>query len=254
MMVCLMLRLFSDIYSVFWIDLRNMWRHWKSTVASSLVLPLLYLVAFGYGLGRGLEVDGVSYLAFVIPGIVALTAFSISFNGAASKLQVDRFFYKSFDELLMAPVSLQSIVIGKALIGVLRGLISSVAIYVVSLILAPTILASPLFFLLLLLSCSVFALFGVMISLLVNSHQDMINFNTLVMLPMTFLCGTFFSLSQLPDAAKAVLYFLPLTHSSELLRAAALGQVFPWLSFAGLSAFGVAFFVGCIVALKRSSA
>jgi ABC-2 type transport system permease protein len=249
-----MLKILSDIFSIFWIDLRNMRRHWKSTVASSLVLPLLYLVAFGYGLGKGLEVDGVSYLSFVIPGIVALTAFSISFNGAASKLQVDRFFYKSFDELLMAPVSLQSIVIGKALVGVLRGLISSIAIYVVGLILAPTLLVSPLFFLLLLLSCFVFALFGVMTSLSLNTHQDMINFNTVVVLPMTFLCGTFFSLTQLPDIAKAVLYFLPLTHSSELLRATTLGQDFPWIAFVGLSTFGIAFFVGCMVALKKSSA
>ncbi len=248
-----MINAFNDIYSVLWVDLRNMRRHWKSTVATSLVLPLLYLVAFGYGLGRGIDVDGVSYLAFVIPGIVALTAFSTSFNGAASKLQVDKFFYKSFDELLMSPVSLESIVVGKALIGVLRGLISSVAIYAVGIVLAPTILVSPLFFLMLLLSCFVFAVFGVLIALVINSHQGMSTFSTLVMLPMTFLCGTFFSLSQLPDAAKAVLYFLPLTHSSELLRATVLGLPFPWLSLVALLGFGVAFFAGCMVALKKSS-
>ncbi len=244
---------FSDVYSVLWVDLRNMRRHWKSTVATSLVLPLLYLIAFGYGLGQGIDVDGVSYLSFVIPGIIALTAFSTSFNGAASKLQVDKFFYKSFDELLMSPVSSYSIVIGKALIGVLRGLISAVTIYAVGLVLAPTILVSPLFFLMLLLSCFVFALFGVLIALVINSHQGMSTFSTLVMLPMTFLCGTFFSLSQLPDIAKVVLYFLPLTHSSELLRATVLGQPFPLLPFVGLLVFGVAFFVGCMVALKKSS-
>jgi ABC-2 type transport system permease protein len=245
---------FSDVYSVLWADLRNMRRHWKSTVATSLVLPLLYLVAFGYGLGQGVDVDGVSYLAFVIPGIVALTAFSTSFNGAASKLQVDKFFYKSFDELLMSPVSSCSIVVGKASIGVLRGLISAITIYAVGLALASTILLSPLFFIMLLLSCFVFALFGVFIALVINSHQGMSTFSTLVMLPMTFLCGTFFSLSQLPDVAKAVLYFLPLTHSSTLLRATVLGQSFPWLSFVGLLSFGVAFFLGCIWALKKSSA
>ena len=248
-----MMNALNDIYSVLWVDLRNMRRHWRSTVATSLVLPLLYLVAFGYGLGRGINVDGASYLAFVIPGIVALTAFSTSFNGAASKLQVDKFFYKSFDELLMSPVSLQSIVVGKALIGVFRGLISSVAILAVGIILAPTLIVSPLFVFVLLISCFVFALFGVFIALVINSHQGMSTFSTLVMLPMTFLCGTFFSLSQLPDAAKAVLYFLPLTHSSELLRATVLGQPFPWLSFVGLLGFGVAFFVGCMVALKRNS-
>ncbi len=244
---------FNDIYSVLWVDLRNMRRHWKSTVATSLVLPLLYLVAFGYGLGQGINVDGVSYLSFVIPGIVALTAFSTSFNGAASKLQVDKFFYKSFDELLMSPVSLQSIVLGKACIGVIRGLISSIAIYMVGFILAPTILVNPLFFLMLLLSCFVFALFGVLIALIIKSHQGMSSFSTLVILPMTFLCGTFFSLNQLPDLVKAILFFLPLTHSSELLRATVLGQSFPWLSLIGLLVFGIIFFVAGVMALKKSS-
>jgi ABC-type multidrug transport system permease subunit len=243
----------GDIYSVLWVDLRNMRRHWKSTIATSLVLPLLYLVAFGYGLGRGMAVDGVSYLNFVIPGIVALTAFSISFNGAASKLQVDKFFYKSFDELLMSPVSLHSIIVGKALIGVLRGLISSVAILAVGFYLAPTLNVTPLLFFTLLLSCFVFALFGVLIALVITSHQGMSTFSTVVMLPMTFLCGTFFSLSQVPSVVTAILYVLPLTHSSLCLRAAALGDAFPWWSMVVLIGFGVAFFVGALVALKKSS-
>ncbi|MFA5573283.1 MAG: ABC transporter permease [Candidatus Bathyarchaeia archaeon] len=248
-----MLTFFSDVYAVLWVDLRNMRRHWKSTVATSLMLPILYLVAFGYGLGQGVNMDGVPYLAFVIPGIVALTAFSTSFNGAASKLQVDKFFYKSFDELLMSPVSSYSIVTGKALIGVIRGLISALAIYAVGLVLAPTMIVSPVFFLMLLLSCFVFALFGVLIALVITSHQGMSTFSTLVMLPMTFLCGTFFSLNQLPDIAKVALYFLPLTHSSAILRASVLGQAFPWLSLVGILFFGIVFFAGCVLALKKSS-
>jgi ABC-2 type transport system permease protein len=248
-----MLNGLHDVYSVLWVDLRNMKRHWRSTVATSLILPLLYLVAFGYGLGRNMTVGGVNYLAFVVPGIVALTAFSTSFTGAASKLQVDRYFYKSFDELLMAPVSLQSIVAGKALIGWLRGLISSAAILAVGLYLSPTLIVSPLFVVVLLLSCFVFALLGVLVALVINSHQGMSTFSNLVILPMTFLCGTFFALDQMPDAAKAVLYALPLTHSSMCLRAAALAQPFPWLSFIALLGFGAAFFIGAVVALKKSS-
>lgn len=249
-----MLAALNDVYSVLWVDLRNMKRHWRSTVATSLVQPLLYLVAFGWGLGSGVVSEGgVSYLAFVVPGIVALTSFSTSFSGAASKLQVDRFFYKSFDEFLMAPVSLYSIVFGKALIGVVRGLISSVAILAAGFALAPTIIINWLFVLSLIVSCFVFALFGVLVALVINTHQGMSAFSTLVMLPMTFLCGTFFSLSQMPDAAKVLLYILPLTHSSGSLRAVALGQSFPWLSFIALLGFGVIFFGGAIWALKKSS-
>ncbi|MGD6932693.1 MAG: ABC transporter permease [Candidatus Bathyarchaeia archaeon] len=243
----------SDIYSVFWVDLRNMRRHWRSTVVSSLVLPLLYLVAFGYGLGRDVNVGEVSYLAFVVPGIVALTSFSASFNGAASKLQVDRLFYKSFDELLMSPIRPYSIILGKTLIGTLRGLLSASAILAVGLLLSPTLLISPLFLATMLSSCFVFALFGVLVALVINSHQNMNTFSNLVILPMTFLCGTFFSLSQLPDAAKIVLSALPLTQSSVCLRAAALGDAFPWVSLVALLGFGVAFFIGSMYALKKAS-
>jgi ABC-type multidrug transport system permease subunit len=211
------------------------------------------LVAFGYGLGQGVSPEGVSYLEFVIPGIIALTAFSASFNGAVYKLHTDRLLYRSFDELLMSPVSLYSIVVGKALIGVVRGLISSVAVLVVGLILSSSLLVNLALVLVLFAACFVFALFGVLAALVVPSYQGLSTFNSMVILPMTFLCGTFFSLGGLPTAAKAMLYVLPLTHASLCLRATALGQAFPWWSFIALLGFGVAFFIGSLIILKRNS-
>ncbi len=248
-----MLTMLRDIYSVLWVDLRFLRRHWLRTLATSLVNPVLYLVAFGYGLGGGITFDGYSYLAFVMPGIIALTAMSSSYGGAGLKLHVDRLFYRCFDEYLMSPISLFSLAVGKTLIGVVRGLISTVALLAVGVIISPTLIVSPLFVLVLVISCFVFSFLGVLIGMWAKSHQDMTTFSTLVILPMSFLSGTFFSLSQLPEAVKAVLYMLPLTHSSECLRAAALGQAFPWLSFVALIGFGSLFFVGCIWALKRTS-
>jgi len=248
-----MITVFRDIYSVLWVDLRFLRRHWLRTLVTSLVNPILYLVAFGYGLGSGISFGGVSYLAFVMPGIIALTAMSSSYGGAGLKLHVDRLFYKCFDEYLMSPISLFSLAIGKTLIGVVRGLISTVAILIVGVLISPMLIVSPLFVLVLVSSCFVFSFLGVLVGLWAKSHQDMGTFNTLVILPMTFLSGTFFSLSQLPEAVKVVLYFLPLTHSSECLRAAALGQPFPWLSLLALLGFGFVFFAGCMVALKRAS-
>lgn len=248
-----MLNTLRDIYSVLWADLRNARHHWQSLILVTLIQPLLYLVAFGYGLGQGVSFDGVSYLAFIIPGIIALTAFSNSFHGSAYKLQVDRFFYRSFDELLMSPVRSFSIVIGKALIGFVRGLISAIAILAISFILMPSLTVSPLFMLVLLTSCFVFALFGVLVALVLDSHQSMSIFNNIVILPMTFLCSTFFSLNSLPEIAKAALYVLPLTHSSQCLRATTLSQPFPWLSFLALLGFGLAFFAGSIITLKKKS-
>jgi ABC-type multidrug transport system permease subunit len=210
-------------------------------------------VAFGYGLGRGISFEGYSYLDFVMPGIIALTAMTSSYGGAGLKLHVDRLFYKCFDEYLMSPISLFSLAIGKTLIGVVRGLIASIALLIVSVLISPTLIINPLFVLVLVSSCFVFSFLGVLIGLVAKSHQDMGTFNTLVILPMTFLSGTFFSISQLPEAVKAILYFLPLTHSSQCLRAAALSQPFPWLSLLALLGFGLVFFAGCMVALKRAS-
>jgi ABC-2 type transport system permease protein len=248
-----MVTVFRDIYSVLWVDLRFLRRHWLRTLATSLVNPILYLVAFGYGLGRGISFEGHTYLEFVMPGIIALTAMSSSYGGAGMKLHVDRLFYKCFDEYLMSPISFFSLAIGKTLIGVVRGMISSAALLIVAILISPTLMINPLFILVLVSSCFVFSFLGVLIGLVAKSHQDMGTFNTLVILPMTFLSGTFFSLSQLPEAVKVVLYFLPLTHSSECLRAAALGQPFPWLSLLALLGFGLVFFAGCMVALKRAS-
>ena len=248
-----MITVLRDIHSVLWVDLRFLRRHWLRTLATSLVNPVLYLVAFGYGLGGGISFDGYSYLAFVMPGIIALTAMSSSYGGAGLKLHVDRLFYRCFDEYLMSPISLFSLAVGKTLIGVVRGLISTVAILAVGVIISPTLIVSPLFVLVLVSSCFVFSFLGVLIGMWAKSHQDMTTFNTLVILPMSFLSGTFFSLNQLPEAVKAVLYLLPLTHSSECLRAAALGQAFPWLSFVALLGFGFLFFAGSMWALKRAS-
>jgi ABC-type multidrug transport system permease subunit len=70
---------------------------------------------------------------------------------------------------------------------------------------------------------------------------------------MTFLGGTFFSLDQLPEALRVILYIIPLTHSSQCLRMVTLGQPFPWLSLLAIAGFGLAFFLGCVLVLRRTS-
>jgi len=121
-----------DAYSILWADLMVLKRRMARYLVTTLISPLLYLVAFGWGLGRGISVEGASYFEFVVPGIIALTAMNSSFNGAGTRLNVDRLFFKSFDECLMAPVSPLSLLLGKAMIGVVRGLISSAAFMIVA--------------------------------------------------------------------------------------------------------------------------
>ncbi|NPV61595.1 MAG: ABC transporter permease [Methanotrichaceae archaeon] len=242
-----------DAYSILWSDLAALKRRWPRYLVTTLISPILYLVAFGWGLGKGIDVNGTSYLEFVIPGIIALTAMNASFNGAGTRLNVDRLYFKSFDECLMAPISQYSLLLGKALIGGVRGLISSVAFLILALIIAPAMHVSLPFMLGLLLCCLTFAFLGVLVALLARSHEDMATFGSLILMPMVFLGGTFFSVSQLPAGLKLVLYTLPLTHASLFLRAAALDQPLPWISFFVLLGFFGAFLLGGIRALKKIS-
>ena len=77
-----------DAYSILWSDLAALKRRWPRYLVTTLISPILYLVAFGWGLGRGIDLNGTSYLEFVIPGIIALTAMNASFNGAGTRLNV----------------------------------------------------------------------------------------------------------------------------------------------------------------------
>jgi ABC-2 type transport system permease protein len=247
-----MLETLRDTYTVVWVDLKYLSRNLLKTMALTLIAPVLYLLAFGYGLGRGTSIEGFSYIEFVIPGILALTAMTTAFNTSGLKLHVDRLFYKCFDETLMAPVSAFSIIMGKTLIGVLRGLLSSAALLLTSLAFSSLPAMSLMFPLTLIVTCFVFSFLGVTIALLAKTHQDMTLFMSLVILPMAFLSGTFFSLNQIPEALRIIVSLSPLTHATLCLRASLLGQPFPWFSFLILTVFGAAFLTLCFVALKRT--
>ncbi len=246
-----MLEMLRDTYAILWVDLRFLSRNWYTTLATTLVVPVLYLLAFGYGLGRGISIEGYNYIEFVIPGILALTAMTTAFNAAGMKLHVDRLFYRCFDEMLMSPVSSFSIIVGKTLIGVVRGLMSSAVLLAACFAFSPLLEFGLMFVPTLVVTCFVFSFLGVLVALIAKSHQDMNVFMSLVLLPMSFLSGTFFSLSQVPEAIGTILYFSPLTHSSLCLRASTLGQPFPWLSLLILIGFGAVFFSLCFVVLGR---
>lgn len=238
---------FRDVYHVAWGDLRYMRHNFGNIMVSSLVIPILYLVAFGYGLKAGdIEVDGVTvpYLDFVIPGIVALSSLSASFSATSTRLNVQRLYYRCFDEMMMCPLSNASIIIGKTVIGICRGLLSTGLMFVIGYALEPSYLhLTPLFIVSLLLSCFTFSLLGVTAALMVKSHATMATFSSLVITPMTFLCGTFFSVSSLPSWAQAALYVLPLTESSVCIRAATLNiYAFPYWALCILVIFTIAFF------------
>ncbi len=236
---------FHQVYHVAWSDLMFLKHNFFNILVMTIMGPLLYLIAFGYGLRSGTTDIGVSYVAFVIPGIMALTSLSGSFASTSTRINVQRLYYKSFDEMMMCPLSNGAIVLGKCMLGLVRGLMGCFLMYAIGLVLAPDLELTPLTVICVILSCMAFSMLGMLAALLAKSHQSMATFNSLIILPMTFLCGTFFSVSSLDVVFQGILYCLPLTHASLCIRAACLPDYldFPWLSLLVLFAFAVLMFV-----------
>ena len=235
--------LLADSARVAWIDMRFIRRNILQVLVTSLVTPLLYLFAFGYGLGQGMTVDGMDYLSFMIPGIVAMTTMTACFNNVATKVMLQRTYYQSFDELYLCSVSPSAIILGKAYGGMVRGLISCAVLYVMGLLLSEDMVLSLGAVLMIVFSCLMYGLLGVVAGMLANSHLTLTMFTTLVIVPMTFLCGTIFSLDSLGEVLQALISILPLTHTTDCMRAAMLGLDFPWASLAVLLAWSAVFFL-----------
>ncbi|MBR4686378.1 MAG: ABC transporter permease [Candidatus Methanomethylophilaceae archaeon] len=207
----------DETYRVAWGDLVYMRGNLIEVLLSSLVGPLLYLLAFGFGVGGSME-DPAGYVKYIIPGIIAMTTLSATFSTVSMKILVQRLFYMSFDELLLCPLHISAIILGKTIQGVARALISCTILLVVSRLLSPEVVISPWIFVLIIVGSLMFSLLGLLAGMLTNKTQNLSLFTSIVIIPMTFLCGTLFDASALPDFAAAVIYALPLTHVSMVMR------------------------------------
>lgn len=128
-----MTNLLKQIYYVAWGDMMFMRHNFLNILIMSIMSPILYLIAFGFGLRTGTTDIGVSYVSFVIPGIVALSSLNSSFSSTSTRMNVQRLYYRSFDEMMMCPLSLHAIVWGKCMLGLVRGLIACFILYALGL-------------------------------------------------------------------------------------------------------------------------
>lgn len=226
-----------DIMTVFWRDWIVLKHRMTAFIISRMIAPMLYMVAFGLGLGRSIDTGvGVSYLDFLVPGILALNSMNISFN-SVTPVHAERVYHKSLEEYIVAPIWPPAFVIGKITAAVLRGLISSIIILALAFAFGAQVVTSIWFWLVIIMNCGIFAGIGFLASMYLSTYEKMGQINTYVLLPMSFLCGTFFSTKTMPDMLRLIIDMLPLTHTSVTLRAISLGQPFEYLSVVILLAY-----------------
>ncbi|MGF1458397.1 MAG: ABC transporter permease [Leptolyngbyaceae cyanobacterium] len=232
--------LFTDSLTVFWGDWLDLRVRIPQVAASGLVSPLIYILAFGLGLGSSLDrvsepTVGETYLEFILPGMVALSSMVISFGGTTFSICGDRLFTKTFEEMLLYPVHPLALYLGKMMAGIVRGMLTAASVILVAVLFTGNLwgFLNPLFLGLLILNCAVFAGLGVIVGLNVRSLESVGLFNNFLIVPMSFLGGTFFDPATLPTLLKGIVYLLPLTYTTIGLRASAYKPLsdFPWYSF-----------------------
>ena len=209
---------------------------------SAMLVPIIYLIAFGLGLGRSVQLQGCSYLTFLIPGLVAMTSMNNSYTWVASSLNLNRLYFKGFQIFIQAPISPSAIMVGEVLAGMVKGIFASLLIIIVGFLTPSGFSVTPLFVITLLLNCFLFANLGVVTGMLAKSHEDTATYSNFFIMPMAFFSGTFFPLDKVPAFIKPIIYILPLTHANIVIRKAAMDQE-GLISFAVLIICSIAFFV-----------
>jgi lipooligosaccharide transport system permease protein len=207
-------------------EVANFRSYWKSTTFSSVLEPVIYLVAFGLGLGATIvnRVDGLEYVEFVGTGMVATAVIFASALPAMFGTFVKERFQRTYDAILAAPVDVEELVTAEMLwIGLRAGFYGCFPLIVAmcfGLDPAPGMLLVPLF-------CFVTALgfagFGVATAASVSKIDQFNYVTTLVVTPLFLVAGTFFPIDQLPQGLQAAANLNPLYHLVELVRHAAFG-------------------------------
>lgn len=220
-------------------------------IASMAVSPLLYLAAFGFAMGKGVSVDGLSYMEFLVPGLVAMSSMTQSF-AIASEINISRFYWHIFEEFQSAPIPNFQYVLGEVAAAVTRALLAVAVIIVLSLCFG-VVLSVNLYFLgAVILNAALFGSVAVICAMLVTSHADQTLITSFVITPMAFLGGTFFPLDRMPQAVQAVLSLLPLTHAARAIRTAAHGGEPSLWSYLLLFALFLAFFAIAMACVNRA--
>jgi Nod factor-specific ABC transporter NodJ protein len=213
-----------------------------SYLFSAMATPVIYLIAFGLGLGKSVQLSGYDYLTFLIPGLVAMSSMNNSYTWVASSLNINRLYFKTFQIFVQAPISPSSIMIGEVLAGMVKGLFASLLIVIIGFLTPSSFSITPLFVLILFINCFLFANLGVITGMISKSHEDISIYSNFFIMPMAFFSGTFFPVDKMPVFVKSIIYLLPLTHTNIVIRKTVLDME-GMLSLFILIVYSLAFFI-----------
>ena len=246
-------------YRVWKVWLRN-WnvfmKTYKVNFFPPLLEPILYLLALGLGLGTIVqEIEGMTYIQFIAPALVAISIMNSSFFECTYASFVRMYYQKTFDAIITTPVNIEEVIAGELLWGATRSLISSAIVLAV--VAAFGLITSPLAILIPALAFIGGLMFASMAMCFtaIAPNIDFFNYPAFLFItPMFLISGTFFPVTQLPYAAQVIaLGVLPLTQTVNLTRGLIMGRLETILlySLIWIVAVTPVFFILSINLMKR---
>jgi lipooligosaccharide transport system permease protein len=234
------------------------YKHGWMVIVSGFFEPLFYLLSLGLGLGAIVpEVEGISYTAFVAPGLLASSCMNGAISDGFFNIFFKLHFQKTYDGILATPMRVPDVAFGEALWALARGSLYAATFLLVVLVMGevmgPPILLSPWAALALPAAVLVAASFSAMALCITSFVQRVEQFDIvmgLLVMPMFLFSGIFFPVSRFPDSLEWVVHVVPLYHAVELLRQLTTGAVAPGIAV-HLTYLVVAGTVAFVVAMSR---
>ena len=238
----------SAVWAIYVFEMSRFFR----TLAQSLISPVLstslYFVVFGAAIGSRIEeVEGVSYGAFIVPGLIMLTVMTQSISNASFGIYFPKFIGTIY-ELLSAPITFYEIVMGYVGAAATKALFIGVIILATSYFFVDISIAHPgAMIAFLILTCLSFALFGFIIGIWAGNFEQLQLVPLLIVTPLVFLGGSFYSISMLPPVWQTISMFNPVVYLISGFRWAFFGLADVPI---GLSLLAIAlFFAACLGAV-----
>jgi ABC-2 type transport system permease protein len=229
-------------------------RIWPQTLLPPVINQTLYFVIFGSFIGSQVgDINGVSYMAFLVPGLVMMSVISASFANVVSSFFGNKFM-KNLEELMVSPTPNWVIISGYASGGVLRGLMVGALVFVISFFFVRPEIEHPLIIVLfVLLTSIVFSLGGLVNGIFAKKFDDIGLFSTFILTPLTYFGGVFYSVDMLPEFWQTVSKFNPILYMIDGFRYGFYGQadLNVWLSIGMLVSFTLILMIASSILLKR---
>ena len=204
---------FYAIRAIYLFEMARMWRTLMQSVASPVLSTSLYFIVFGTAIGsRMVEIDGIAYAAFIIPGLVMMTLLTQSISNASFGIYFPRFSGTIY-EVLSAPVSFLEIVMGYVGAAATKSIIVGALILTTAQLFVDYTIAKPLWMLaFLVLTALTFSMLGFIIGIWADGFEKLQLVPLMVVTPLAFLGGSFYSIKMLPPFWQTVTLFNPVVY------------------------------------------